>query len=620
MRNRLLWLPSPTCIAVSRFTRRRPLLNADQVSASEPQTDAAPLAVTSEQLQSALAKITSDIEATQTQHDQAVQRKSPDWLLSSLQTELNLLKYLELLNTQQQVTLEERVELTEQLETSYEDPSEWVFKEINATPPFSFLLLEQLRHDLADAQAREETFELEFQTTRNLLDHAKEFSQEKQRSRRKTRETLRVTTDPKLRIQLERRLVNLEHGCRVGEQMMSLRNLELEAKELERQAHLQRIKTLTGAIELIRNNAPFHERDLNAKLAEIERKETDLRNQLSVMQTRLMAASKLASSPTANDHGHSRLSTSRDLLRQGLQTLNEAIADLVILRQTWKERYRVENRLVSANELESLAEQLVAFQGYLGNARQVLDLKIQNTRDRLTHLQASESANDEAVILQDLLNIQQDRTVLLHQAEQLVGRFHQELDGDSGFASLQEGLGALTSTAQQWWGYELFAVDDKPITIGKIAIAALMLLIGSMLSRRLSRALGNRMLPRLGIHDGASLALQTIGFYAMLLTCGFLTLEMLNIPLTAFTFLGGAAAIGVGFGSQNVVEQLYQWPDHTGRTTDSCRRPGGDRRPVCQYRANRTAEYASSYRFQSRDHRSQQPFPGKQRYELDVIE
>ena len=29
---------------------------------------------------------------------------------------------------------------------------------------------------------------------------------------------------------------------------------------------------------------------------------------------------------------------------------------------------------------------------------------------------------------------------------------------------------------------------------------------------------------------------------------GFLSLQMVNLPLTAFTFLGGAAAIGIGFG------------------------------------------------------------------------
>ena len=45
-------------------------------------------------------------------------------------------------------------------------------------------------------------------------------------------------------------------------------------------------------------------------------------------------------------------------------------------------------------------------------------------------------------------------------------------------------------------------------------------------------------------------------FY-FLLTVAFLTaLRMVQIPLTAFAFVGGALAIGVGFGSQNIVNNF----------------------------------------------------------------
>jgi small-conductance mechanosensitive channel len=58
------------------------------------------------------------------------------------------------------------------------------------------------------------------------------------------------------------------------------------------------------------------------------------------------------------------------------------------------------------------------------------------------------------------------------------------------------------------------------------------------------------------MHKGASLAAQTIVFYALTVCFVFFTLEMLNIPLTVFTFLGGAAAIGVGFGSQTLLNNF----------------------------------------------------------------
>ena len=52
------------------------------------------------------------------------------------------------------------------------------------------------------------------------------------------------------------------------------------------------------------------------------------------------------------------------------------------------------------------------------------------------------------------------------------------------------------------------------------------------------------------------MAVQTIAFYLLVTICGFLTLDMLSIPLTVFTFLGGAAAIAVGFGSQNILNNF----------------------------------------------------------------
>ena len=48
----------------------------------------------------------------------------------------------------------------------------------------------------------------------------------------------------------------------------------------------------------------------------------------------------------------------------------------------------------------------------------------------------------------------------------------------------------------------------------------------------------------------------TLGFYALLVSFTLLALRAIHFPLTAFTVLGGALAIGVGFGSQNVMNNF----------------------------------------------------------------
>ena len=45
-------------------------------------------------------------------------------------------------------------------------------------------------------------------------------------------------------------------------------------------------------------------------------------------------------------------------------------------------------------------------------------------------------------------------------------------------------------------------------------------------------------------------------FYVLLFSFTLLALRLVNVPLTVFTLLGGAAAIGLGFGSQNIVNNF----------------------------------------------------------------
>ena len=45
-------------------------------------------------------------------------------------------------------------------------------------------------------------------------------------------------------------------------------------------------------------------------------------------------------------------------------------------------------------------------------------------------------------------------------------------------------------------------------------------------------------------------------FYVLLATFTMLSLNVLNVPMTVFSFLGGALAIGAGFGSQNIVNNF----------------------------------------------------------------
>ena len=48
---------------------------------------------------------------------------------------------------------------------------------------------------------------------------------------------------------------------------------------------------------------------------------------------------------------------------------------------------------------------------------------------------------------------------------------------------------------------------------------------------------------RFGLNESAAAAIQSLSFYVLLVLCTLTALRFVNVPLTMFTFLGGAIAI-----------------------------------------------------------------------------
>lgn len=106
------------------------------------------------------------------------------------------------------------------------------------------------------------------------------------------------------------------------------------------------------------------------------------------------------------------------------------------------------------------------------------------------------------------------------------------------------------------WNYEITTIEDAPFTLGSLTIGLILFGTGIVVSRRVSALVERIARNRLGLDPGASHAIQVLSFYIMLIGIGLLALRTIHFPLTAFAFLGGALAIGIGFGSQNVMNNF----------------------------------------------------------------
>jgi small-conductance mechanosensitive channel len=127
---------------------------------------------------------------------------------------------------------------------------------------------------------------------------------------------------------------------------------------------------------------------------------------------------------------------------------------------------------------------------------------------------------------------------------------------DGAEEAVLEGLGSLLETLAAIWRFQLAVIDRQPITVGTLVLALLLLVIGILVSRFASRSLGRFVVRRFRLAAGPAAALETLGFYLLAVAFTISALQLVKFPLTAFTIVGGALAIGVGLGSQNVMSNF----------------------------------------------------------------
>ena len=105
----------------------------------------------------------------------------------------------------------------------------------------------------------------------------------------------------------------------------------------------------------------------------------------------------------------------------------------------------------------------------------------------------------------------------------------------------------LNTTAFTLGGYEF--------SVMRLLFIPLVLICGILLIRW-----GDRLITRRLVHPRFNADVVQFSrrafFIAMLVLLAFILLDLLNLPLTAFAFVSGAIAIGVGFGAQNIINNF----------------------------------------------------------------
>lgn len=217
--------------------------------------------------------------------------------------------------------------------------------------------------------------------------------------------------------------------------------------------------------------------------------------------------------------------------------------------------------------LRQQRERLSDYRGSLEAARHALETRedvlraeVRELTRRLAQMQQSVNTLDNTQAILKLRNAQLDQISaamqVIERTEKLAARAIAEIIEVEKRQSFGERVQQLKETAQRVWDRELFNIDGRPLTVRKLGIALLILGVGLGITRVVTRLIRRAFRARPHVDPNAAAIVERLAHYGMLAFIVLFALQTVNIPLTVFTFLGGALAIGVGFGAQNLINNF----------------------------------------------------------------
>ena len=99
------------------------------------------------------------------------------------------------------------------------------------------------------------------------------------------------------------------------------------------------------------------------------------------------------------------------------------------------------------------------------------------------------------------------------------------------------------------------SIADQPITIGDILLVPTFLIVGFLLTKWLVKIITRRLTSK-NTDPNVIHLLQRVFYVVAITIIVITTLDVINVPITAFAFLSGAIAIGFGFGAQNIINNF----------------------------------------------------------------
>jgi potassium efflux system protein len=205
------------------------------------------------------------------------------------------------------------------------------------------------------------------------------------------------------------------------------------------------------------------------------------------------------------------------------------------------------------------------------NMARRIDRLLEDSRDagdkfrqdlRMPALSANEkSALEQQVeknqnLTEKLVVVQQDIAAL----RSLQSRLIAELEAEIALLSAQRRwtvmIESILQQVKNVWDFSITEQGDRVVTLGSIITAMVALVLALVLARLVAMRVSSMAGKRFKLGQSQAHLVEKITLYLLSIIFVLMVLQWLRIPLTVFAFLGGALAVGIGFGSQNLINNF----------------------------------------------------------------
>ena len=466
--------------------------------------------------------------------------------------------------------LNKKDKLARDAESLQQLQDETLFRQLPQKPPYPLNIYDDLLRQAFEARQATETAELGIRQTKKSLESIRSEVDGEESGLRLLKERKAQPLDEEKRLQIQQEISRTEIELALGRAHIDLQKVTLENFQYEQRNADMRLRNANRLLERVRGNVVFEKKDFETITEAIDKQQQKLQSKVQDIIRKHGKARKTLEQKSTLGKAVQADPAGLDLWDETWSRCLEFTETMVTIlnrkQQVWQWRFELINNEVPYKTVQSWrenAERMRSFLDYYLDNHQTFHA---NLLERISANEMALSQNPEPQLKEELRNqlqaletlraYSQEYLTCLTAAKPLLRRLFDDLSAEIPQSGSGINTEALAAQVEAVWNFELWVIDDDAVTVKKVVTALLILLFGIIAAKYFIKFIVSWLLQRAHLQSGAVAAIDKILFYFAILLVMLLSLRLVNIPLTVFTFLGGAVAIGIGFGAQNLMNNF----------------------------------------------------------------